>query len=58
MNKPHLHWPVQLLLCETHDYETERCHTIEHPLSKAEVVNEGVYVGWHNVDNSQKTLKQ
>lgn len=42
--EPHLHWSVELLPGETHDDKSQGRQTIEHPLSKAEVVNEGVDV--------------
>lgn len=48
---------MEFLPCETHDYDGQCCQTVKRPLSKAEVVNERVYVCWDSVENSQNTLK-
>jgi len=48
---------MELLPGEAHDDESQRRQAVKHPLSKAEVVNEGVDVWWESVEKSQKTLK-
>jgi len=42
---------MKLLSSESHNNEHKACEPIESPLSKTEVVDESVYVCWHNIDD-------
>lgn len=42
---------------EAHDNERQSSHAIKGPLSKAEVVDQCVNIGWDDVKNGQNTLK-
>lgn len=52
-----LYWSVEVLPGEAHDDERQGSHAVKRPLSKAEVVDQCVNVGWDDVKNSHNALK-
>lgn len=52
-----LDWSMKLLSCESHNDEHKACEPIESPLSKTEIIDESVYVCWHDVDDWQEALQ-